>query len=402
MRLVFSSSASAFLISAVASSPKIAIIAGEVSGDQLGGWLMEAIKTRRADVQFVGVGGSNMQAQGLTSLFPIRDIALIGIAEILPHIRTLTRRIRETVEFLEREQPDIIITIDVPGFALRVLKQLHARGKIRAKLIHYVAPTVWAYRPERAKIVAERYDHLLCLLPFEPPYFEAEKLPTSYIGHQIAWWWKDRGDGAAFRKAHGIAIDAALLAVFPGSRAGEIKRLWPIFSKAIERLHATPPALEVVIQVPEALLEPMRARTKNWIVKAQVLSNATDKKGLFAAATAALAKSGTIGLECALAGLPSVTAYRANPISVYLLRKMITVAYVNLANILAGKMVVPELLQENCTPEKLSAALQPLLTDETARTAQKQELTRISAMLGSDDSRSPSDKAAEIVLGYLN
>ena len=183
MRLAFSSSASVSLISAVASSPKIAIIAGEVSGDQLGGWLMEAIKTRRADVQFVGVGGSTMQAQGLTSLFPIRDIALIGIAEILPHIRTLTRRIRETVEFLEREQPDIIITIDVPGFALRVLKQLHSRGKIHAKLIHYVAPTVWAYRPERAKIVAERYDHLLCLLPFEPPYFEAEKLPRALCAY---------------------------------------------------------------------------------------------------------------------------------------------------------------------------------------------------------------------------
>lgn len=386
----------------MAHPPKIAIIAGEVSGDQLGGWLMEAIKAKRPDVQFVGIGGSNMQAQGLTSLFPIRDIALIGIAEILPHIRTLTRRIRETVAFIEREQPDVLVTIDVPGFVLRVLKQLHARGKVRPKLVHYVAPTVWAYRPERAKIVAERYDHLLCLLPFEPSYFEAEKLPTSFVGHHIAWWWKDRGDGAAFRRNHQIAENAPLLAVFPGSRIGEIKRLWPIFRAAIDDLAAAIPNLEVAIQVPETLVSELSARTQDWQVKAHILSNQENKKDLFAAATAALAKSGTIGLECALAGLPSITAYRANPISVYMLRKMIRVAYVNLANILAEKMVVPELLQENCTPAKLSAALKPLLMDETTRNAQKTELMRISAMLGSEESLSPSEKAAEIVLSYLH
>ena len=383
-------------------APKIAIIAGEVSGDQLGGWLMEALKKRRPDIHFIGLGGENMQAQGLTSLFPIRDIALIGIAEILPHIRTITRRIRETVEFLEREKPDMIISIDVPGFALRVLKQLHANGKIRPKLVHYVAPTVWAYRPERAKIVAERYDYLLCLLPFEPPYFEAEKLPTSYIGHEIAWWWKSRGDGAAFRTEHNITSDAPLLAVFPGSRPGEIKRLWPVFKQTIERLAHDIPTLEVVVQVPESLLESMRARTNGWSVRAHILPNTREKKGLFAAATAALAKSGTIGLECALAGLPSIVAYKANPLSVYLLRRMIKVPYVNLANILAGKMIVPELLQENCTPEKLEAALTPLLTSADARHAQQQELTRIADMLGASDNQSPSDKAADILLKLLD
>lgn len=381
---------------------KIALIAGEPSGDQLGGWLMAALKANRADIEFVGLGGPMMEAQGLASIFPIRDIALIGIAEVLPHARTLTRRIRQTVEFLERERPDLVITIDVPGFALRVLKQLHARGKIRPKLVHYVAPTVWAYRPKRAKIVAERYDHLLCLLPFEPPYFEAEKLATSFIGHEIAWWWKTRATEAeaqAFRAQHGIATDAPLLAVFPGSRAGEIKRLWPVFRASIERLKAQIPALEIVIQVPESLVTRMQAETTYWPIRATILPNTTEKKPLFAAATAALAKSGTIGLECALAGLPSIIAYRANPISIYLLRRMIQVPYVNLANILAGKMVVPELLQEDCTPEKLSAALSPLLTDERARDAQRAELTRIADQLGVNDTQSPSEKAAAIILG---
>ncbi len=381
---------------------KIALIAGEVSGDQLGGWLMQALKARRGDIHFVGLGGDMMAAQGLQSLFPIREIALIGIAEILPHIRNITRRINQTVEFLERENPDMILTIDVPGFALRVLKKLHARGKIRPKLVHYVAPTVWAYRPERAKIVAERYDHLLCLLPFEPPYFKAENLPTSYIGHEIAWWWKERGNGQAFRTAQGIAEQAPVLAVFPGSRAGEISRLWPIFQAAIVLLREEVPALEVVIQVPEALVETMRARTKSWAVPHHVLSNKTDKKGLFAGATAALAKSGTIGLECALAGLASVVAYRANPISVFLLRRMIQVPYVNLANILANKMIVPELLQERCTPELLAEALLPLLLHSAARTQQQTELARIAEMLGAADTISPSDKAAEIVLEMLD
>ena len=380
---------------------KIAMIAGEVSGDQLGGWLMQALLAKRPDIHFVGLGGPMMQSHGLVSIFPIRDIALIGIAEVLPHARTITRRIRETIEFLEREQPDMIISIDVPGFSLRVLKQLHARGKIRPKLVHYVAPTVWAYREHRVHDVAKRYDHLLCLLPFEPPYFEKVGLPASYIGHEIAWWWRERGDGQAFRARHAIAADAPLLAVFPGSRRGEIKRLWPVFSKAIEQLKTTIPALEVVIQVPDSLLDAMRERMQGWSVPAHVISNAVEKKDLFAAATAALAKSGTIGLECALAGVASIVAYKANALSVFLLRRMIKVKYVNLANILAEKMIVPELLQEDCTPTKLSTALIPLLTDVEARSAQQLELGKIAHLLGADDDVSPSDKAADIILGLI-
>jgi lipid-A-disaccharide synthase len=385
----------------MARPPIIALIAGEVSGDQLGGWLMAALKARQPAARFIGLGGPMMEAQGLHSLFPIRDIALIGIAEVVPHIRTLKRRIHEMVLFLEREKPDIVITIDVPGFALRVLKQLHARGKIRPKLVHYVAPTVWAYRAGRAKIVAERYDHLLCLLPFEPPYFEKEGLKTSYIGHEIAWWWKIRGDGAMFRRHHALPTQSPLLAVFPGSRNGEINRLWPVFREAITRLKQQTPALDVVIQVPTSLMDRMKNETAEWDVKPLLIPNTDDKRGLFAAATAALAKSGTIGLECALAGLPSVIAYRANPISAFLLRQMIKVPYVNLANILAGKMIIPELLQKNCSPEKLTAALTPLLTDETARNAQRSELGKIAQMLGANDEISPSQKAVKIIMSLL-
>ena len=379
----------------------IAFIAGETSGDQLGGWLIAALRAKAPQAHIIGLGGPMMEAQGLKSIFPMQEIALIGMAEVLPHLRTITRRIREMVAFIEREQPDIIVSIDSPGFVLRVVKKLRARGVTRPKYIHYVAPTVWAYRPERAKIMAERFDHLLCLLPFEPPYFEAEKLPTSFIGHEIAWWWKTRGDGQAFRQTHTLG-DAPLLAVFPGSRQGEINRLWPVFKQSIERLKDGLPNLQVAIQVPTALLPRMQRETKDWSVPYLLLSNTEDKKGLFAAATAAIAKSGTIGLECALAGLPSIIAYRASALTAYMLRRLITVKFVNLANLLAGRMIIPELIQENCTPESIVQAVQPLLMDAHAREAQQRDLRDVAAMLGVNDSQSPSEKAAEIILKQLH
>ncbi|MES2984769.1 MAG: lipid-A-disaccharide synthase [Pseudomonadota bacterium] len=380
----------------------ITMIAGETSGDQLGGWLMAAIRAKRPDVQFNGLGGPMMEAQGLSSLFPIREIALIGIAEVLPHVFTIKRRIRDMVAFIEAQQPDVVISIDSPGFVLRVMKQLHARGKVRPKLVHYVAPTVWAYRPERAKIVAERFDHLLCLLPFEPPYFTAEKLPATFIGHEIAWWWKTRGDGAAFRARHGIAPTTPLLAVFPGSRNGEINKLWPDFKAGLERLKARIPDLEIVIQVQPGLIERLRAETAGWAVKALIIPNTDEKKDLFAAATAALAKSGTIGLECALAGLPSIIAYRGSAITAYMVRRMIKIKYANLANLLADRLIIPELIQEDCTPEKIEANLLPLLTDEQARAAQRANLAHIADLLGVNDALSPSEKGADVVLGMLN
>jgi lipid-A-disaccharide synthase len=402
MRSACSSSASASSNNTMSRPATIAWIAGETSGDQLGGWLMAALRKKHDALRFIGVGGPMMEAQGLQSIFPIRDIALIGMAEVLPHVFTIKRRIRETVALIEREKPDIVVSIDSPGFVLRVIKQLRARGNVRPKLVHYVAPTVWAYRPERAKLMAERFDFLLCLLPFEPPYFDAVPLPNRFIGHEVAWWWKSRGDGAAFRQAHGIAADAPLLAVFPGSRQGEITRLWPAFQDSITRLKSKVPQLQVVIQVQPSLMERMRNETHAWPVAPFIIANTEDKKGLFAAATAAIAKSGTIGLECALAGLPSIIAYRASALTAYLLRRMIKIPYANLANLLANRLIIPELLQEDCTGEKIAAVVLPLLTDPKAREEQCTALADIAAQLGTRDAQSPSEKAADIILGMLH
>lgn len=382
--------------------PTIAVFAGETSGDQLGGWLMAALKKQNPKLRFIGVGGANMQAQGMKSLFPMQELSVIGFAEVLPHAVRLKRRIRQTADYIMREQPDIVVSIDSLGFNFRVNELLRKRGAKLPKFVHYVAPTVWAYKAHRAKKVAAIMDCQLTLLPFEPQYFTKEGLRAEFVGHEIAWWWKEKGDGIAFRKRNRIELATPLLAVFPGSRLGEITRLLPIYRDTLTLLHAKLPALEVVLQVPPNLATETIRLTSDWTVPHFVVSDPSEKKDLFAAATAALAKSGTIGLECALAGLPSITTYKANAITAAFVRRLLKTPYVNLANVLLGREVIPELLQENCAPEPIANALLPLLAEEQARDFQKQFLRVIPSMLGADSDRSPSDKAAEIILGYLN
>jgi lipid-A-disaccharide synthase len=378
---------------------KIAVIAGETSGDQLGGWLIEALKKKDPTIEFIGLGGARMQEQGLKSLFPMQEIAMMGIAEVIPHYLNIKRRIRDMVAHIEAEKPEIVVTIDSRGYTYRVVAELKKRGIHTPRFIHYVAPSVWVYRPKRIYTAAALFDQLLCLLPFEPPYFDKVNLKASFIGHQIAWYWKERGDSAAFRARHGIASDTPLLAVFPGSRKGELKRMFPVFRDTVTQLKTAIPGLELVVLAPEHLKEHIAREVNGWAAKAHVVTNNEEKRDLFAAATAGLAKSGTIALECALAGLPSVTSYKANPLSVAIFRRIVKIEWFNLANILAKRMVIPELMQEDATPEKLSNALMPLLTNEVARNNQKQELKAIAAMLGAEDELSPSDKAAALILG---
>lgn len=396
---------------------KIALIAGETSGDQLGGWLMSGIRYQvsgigaadsRSDLQFIGLGGERMMAQGLQSLFPMQEISLIGFTEVLPHYFMIRTRITRMVEYLEAEKPDALITIDSAGFNFRVVNAIRKRGIIRPKFIHYVAPTVWAYKPQRAKLIASLYDALLCLLPFEPPYFEKEGLRTHFVGHQIAWEWRQKGDGAAFRARHGIAADTKLLALFPGSRTGELKRMLPIYAATVVALQTQVHGLELLVQVPPHILSLVEKELQSWPITSHLFSSAVEKKDFFAAADVALAKSGTIGLECALAGLPSVVTYRANPVTAAILQRILRTKYVNIANILLNLPpmqrgeVIPELLQEKCNPRALSEALAVLLTDAPARNAQRTALADVAAMLGATDSRSPSAKAAEVVMGMAS
>lgn len=359
---------------------KLYLIAGEASGDLLGAGLMRALKARVPGVQFHGIGGEKMQAEGLTSLFPYHELSLMGFAEVIPHLFKLTARIGLAVEDVLARAPDAVITIDSPGFTFRVARKLREAG-YAGKLIHYVAPSVWAYKPERAEKCAALFDAMLCLLPFEPPYFEAEGLRAPFVGHPVAEL--PLGDGAAFRTKYDISADVPLLTLLPGSRENEIRRHMPVFGAAVAELAVAHPNLALAVPVSARLLPLLGLYFKDCPFRAVVVTGEEDKRGALAASQAALVKSGTISLEVARSGLAQVVAYRANPISVWLVRRMIKIPYVNLINIMAQREVIPELLQERCTPHALAQALLPLMADAQARaeqvTAAAEQLARLKA-----------------------
>lgn len=371
-------------------APHIAIIAGEVSGDMLGADLMQALKAQLGEVSFSGVGGDHMSRQGLNSLFPMQEIALMGFAEILPHLFRIKRRMREAIEALRTNPPDILITIDSPGFTFRVAKALQ---ELPFPKVHYVAPTVWAYKPERAAKTAALFDHLLALLPFEPPYFEKEGMKASFIGHPSVWRNKDITP---------LPQPQPTLALLPGSRRGELKRHLPIFQQTVQKLKNQLPELSCVMPIPPHLFQEVSAKVKRWDVDVRMIESEAEKLPTLAGCTAALAKSGTVSLELACAKLPTVTTYRASPLTAFLVRRMWNSPFVNLVNLIAHKAIVPEHLQEACNSETLSKALLPLLSDSDARDAQIVEFDAALHALGRDDEESPSAKAAHIIAEYLS
>lgn len=378
---------------------RIFLIAGEPSGDVLGAGLMAALK-RGADrpIQFIGVGGERMVAEGLETLFPMAELALFGLLELLPRLPRLMVRLNQTVKAIRDTLPAAVVTIDAPGFTFRVGRRLRqGGGPGRAvPLIHYVAPTVWAWRPERARKIAAFLDHLLVLLPFEPPWFEREGLPCSFVGHAIVEGGVAAGDAARFRTAQGLAPTDRVIAVLPGSRVTEIRRLLPDFRATLERLAPGRPGLVAVVPTLSHLESEIRAALVGWPVPTRVIVGDAAKYDAFAAAELALAASGTVALELALARLPAVVAYRLNPLTVALYRRLIRARYVNLVNIMLDRMLVPELLQENCRPDRLAAALAPLLDDPAQRQAQIEGLAGVGAWLG-QGGVPPSVRAAEVV-----
>jgi len=329
--------------------------AGEPSGDFLGGQLMKALKDQLGDrVRFVGLGGSLMAAEGLSSLFPIEELSIMGLAEIIPHIRRIRNHIQETIKAIEEIRPDIVVTIDSPGFNFRVGKILKKRTK-SIPLVHYVAPSVWAWRPGRARSVAQFLDHLLVLLPFEPPYFIKEGLATTYVGHPVVELGLDQLNDPTFRKRHKIRASAPILTLLPGSRRGEITRLLPIFQETVIRLQQKFPDIHVVIPTLPHLVDQIKAQ---FTLPVTIVTAPLEKFATYKESQAALAASGTVSLELAAAGVPMVIAYKVNAITHFLLRCLVKVKYACLVNLLMNKEVVPERLQGDCTPEKLTAALE--------------------------------------------
>lgn len=381
------------------ASPVIYIIAGEPSGDFLGARLMQALKAKIPNARFFGVGGSRMEAEGISSLFPYHELSLMGFVEILPYAIKLLGRINFTAEDIASRQPDLIVTIDSPGFNFRVVEKLR-KENFPAKFVHYVAPTVWAYKPERAGRCALLFDHLLALLPFEPPYFEKAGLPCTFVGHPVVAEVA-AGDGKTFRDKYKIAAETTLFCLLPGSRKSEIKRHMPIFAGAITLLASRYPDLAIAVAVPKHILPLIAPYFDNCPFRAVVTADDEDKKNAIAASNIAITKSGTVALEVAAAGTPMIISYRVNPISAWMLRRLATTKYVNLINILLQKEAVPELLQELCTPAAIAAAAFQLL-DSSSRRQQQKEYCRSALSQLLPASGTPSEMAASVITKLLN
>jgi lipid-A-disaccharide synthase len=379
--------------------PLIFVVSGEPSGDNLAGRLMGALKSETGgQVRFAGVGGPQSAAHGLESLFPMHELSLVGLAEVLPHLPRLVRRINQTAAAARELEPDVVVTVDSPGFGLRVAKKLRGTG---IPVVHYVAPQLWAWRPGRAKSLAKRVDHIMALLPFEVPFFADHGIPCTYVGHPAIEAGAGNGDGEAFRKRHGLPSDAPVLCVVPGSRGGEVRRMLPVFAEALGMLKARHPNLHIVIPVAAAVAQEVEALTKDWPFHVVRVTNPEERFDAFAACDAAMTKSGTVTLELALAQVPMVVAYRVSPATAFLVRRMgVNVEYAALVNLLVGRGLVPELIQEDCTPQKLAAAMEELFVSDEARKAQREGFRQVIKMMGKA-TPPPSEHAAKVVLDIV-
>jgi lipid-A-disaccharide synthase len=321
------------------------IIAGEVSGDRLGARLLNDLKTR-TPFKATGVAGDALQAAGCTTIFPQEDLSVMGFWEVLQQMRLLKRRITQTVQAVLDAKPDVVLTIDSPGFTLRVAKRLRDAG-YQGRLVHYVAPSVWAWKPKRAEKLAALYNQVLCLLPFEPPYFTKHGVQADFVGHSVLQSGFDAGDAAAFRAKHG---DKPFLLLLPGSRTGEVKRLLPLFLETAKLLPAYTPIIPTLPHL-EPLVHSLAPDT---------LIVTTQHQDAFAAANGALAASGTVSLELAMAGVPAAIAYKVHPITYQIARRLIKLPFGSLVNILLNREVFPERLQNAATPASLAHAFQQI------------------------------------------
>lgn len=380
---------------------KVFLIAGEASGDKLGAALMAGLKTLVPGVGFAGVGGPLMQAEGLTSLFPMEDLSVMGLAEILPKYPLLRRRVQEAADAAIATGPDVLITIDSPDFCLRVARKVKdARPDLFCT--HYVAPSVWAWRAGRAKRMAQVIDHVLALLPFEPPYMRAAGMSCDFVGHPVVSEPRATGaEAAAWRTRAGIAAEEKLLLVLPGSRRGEVSRLAPKFGATLGLLKDRVPGLRVVLPTVRGVSDMVRAAVADWPVPALIVEDRADRLAAFAAADAALAASGTVSLELAANRVPMVIGYDANRLTWAIVWRMMKIDTVTLVNLVSETRAVPEFLGPACQPEAMADAVVALFGDAGARAAQMQAMEITMTRLG-EGGEAPGLRAARSVLRALS
>jgi lipid-A-disaccharide synthase len=379
---------------------RLFLIAGEPSGDALGAALMAGLKSLNPDVTFEGIGGPLMEAEGLQSRFPMEELSIMGLMEILPKYAHLKRRITETAAAVTAAAPEALITIDSPDFCLRVARLVRAANPGQ-RTIHYVAPTVWAWRPGRAAKMAPLIDHVLALFPFEPPYMEAVGMTCDFVGHPVVTQTRATpAEAEAFRASHGITPDQPLLLCLPGSRRGEVTRLLPRFRDAIATLSARHPGLAIVLPTVRGVAPLVREMTGDWPTRPLIVEASDDKRAAFATASLALAASGTVSLELAANRVPMVIAHDFNRLTWWLMKRAALIDTVTLVNIVSETRAVPEFLGPACQPAAIAAALDRLLTDPAARAAQRAAADLTMTRLG-QGGESPGLRAARSVLTHL-
>jgi lipid-A-disaccharide synthase len=339
-----------------------------------------------------------MEQQGLSSLFAMRELAVMGLVEVLPRLRRLRHLLKLVEADIRASRPDVLVTIDSPGFTLRLLRRLSGSGIRR---VHYVAPQVWAWREARVREFPGLWERLLCLLPFEVAFFARHGLPARFVGHPVLESGAGDGDAARFRAAHGLTPERRVLVLMPGSRRSEAPRLLPVFGATLRRLAEEGPDLVPVVPTAAAVADTVRRAAARWPVAPVIVTREADKHDAYAAASVALTKSGTSTLELALAGVPMAVTYRVNPISAAIGRRLIRVPHVAMVNLLAGREVVPELLQERCTPRELAAVVRGLAGDPAAAARQRGAFAAVTQQLRAPVGL-PSDAAAAEVLAVLD
>lgn len=383
-----------------ALSVKLFLVAGEASGDKLGAALMAALIDLVPGVTFAGIGGPQMEALGLKSLFPMEELSVMGILEVLPKYRQLKRRIAETAEAVLETAPDALITIDSPDFCLRVARIVKA-ARPAQKTVHYVAPSVWAWRPGRAAKMAEVIDHVLALLPFEPPYMTAAGMSCDFVGHPVvAEPRAPKAEATALRQTLMIGADQPVLLCLPGSRRGEVKRLMPRFAATVAALRRDLPGLRVLIPTVRGVAPLVRKMACNWDEVPNVISDPAEKRAAFATANLALAASGTVSLELAANRVPMVIGYRMNWLSWHITKRAMLIDTVTLVNLVSETRAVPEFLGPACRARPMARALQDLWQDPQRRATQVSAMETTMLRLG-EGGAAPGLRAARSVLAFL-
>ena len=378
---------------------KIYLIAGEPSGDLLGSRLMRAILAKAPETQFFGLGGETMEREGLKSLFNIKELAVMGLLEVLPSIPRILRRIRQTVADIERVKPDVVVTIDSWSFSARIHQALRKKN-LHIPQVHYVAPQVWAWKKKRARTMYKYIDLLLTLFPYEPKYFTPYHLKAEFVGHPVIESAVIYGNKTDFRERFNIAPDKKILALLPGSRKNEVVRLLPVFLSAAEEFYQKNPNYIFVIPTVQTVQDKVQDIIKDSKLPIIITTTESDRHDALKASEAAVAASGTVALELAMIDVPHMVAYRVSPLTAFLARHLLKIEFVNLSNILLGRLIVPELLQENCTKEKILYYLGRFLKKDDLYEKQMEGFEKVRQILGFDE-QTPSANAADIIFKLI-